>query len=81
LAGLNLIDRQGIVTFNKTFAEAHLVKFEGPVLEFEAESSSELSTRATGNVYVCINAWWQPACTLLHWTNDVCGKYCKPVVL
>lgn len=75
---------QGVEAFNTTFAEAHLVNFEGPVLEYDAVSSSSssssgLSTRApTGNVYVCINAGFQPACTLLHWTNDVCGKSCKP---
>lgn len=67
---------EGVEAFNTTFAEAHLVNFEGPVLDFDAGSSSGLSTRATGNVYVCINAGFQPACTLVHWTNDVCGKSC-----
>lgn len=71
---------EGVEAFNTTFAKEHLVTFEGPVLEYDAGSSSSgLSTRApTGNVYVCINAGFQPACTLLHWTNDVCGKSCKP---
>lgn len=70
---------EGVEAFNTTFAKEHLVTFEGPVLEYGAGSSSSgLSTRApTGNVYVCINAGFQPACTLLHWTNDVCGKSCK----
>lgn len=69
---------EGVEAFNTTFAKAHLVNFEEPVLEYDAMSSSSsgLSTRApTGNVYVCINAGFQPACTLLHWTNDVCGKF------
>lgn len=65
---------QGIEPFNITFAKEHLVHFEGPVLEPAAVSSDGLSTRATGNVYVCINAGFQPACALLHWTNDQCGK-------
>lgn len=61
---------QGIEPFNTTFAEAHLADLEGPVIA----SASDLSTRATGNVYVCINANFQPACSVVHWGNDVCGK-------
>lgn len=70
---------QGVEAFNATFAEAHLANFEGPVLEYDAGSSSGgPSTRATGNVYVCINAGFQPACTLVHWNNNACGKSCQP---
>lgn len=65
---------EGVEPFNTTFAEVNLVYPQGPVLEPAPVSSSGLSTRASGNVYVCINAGFQPACTLLHWTNDVCGK-------
>lgn len=83
LAGASVLPRsdgaeysslEGVQPFNATFAELHYVQPQGPVLEPAAVSSRELSTRASGNVYVCINAGFQPACTLFHWTNDVCGK-------
>ncbi|KAI7784301.1 hypothetical protein LA080_010357 [Diaporthe eres] len=68
----------GIEPFNTTFAEAHLVHPEGPVLEAASISSEEISTRAIRNVYVCINAGFQPACTVMHWTNDKCANFVNP---
>ncbi|POS69225.1 hypothetical protein DHEL01_v212381 [Diaporthe helianthi] len=70
---------QGVEPFNTTFANAHLANFEGPVTEPAAiAATSELSTRASGNVYVCINANFQPACSLLHWNNDRCADFVNP---
>lgn len=63
---------EGVEPFNTTFAEAHLV--EGPVLDINAISSDGLYTRASGNVYVCINADWQPQCWIRNMPNDKCGK-------
>ena len=68
---------EDVEPFNITFAQAHLDNFEGPVLESVTGSTAELASRASGNVYVCINAGFQPACSVVHWTNDVCGKSCK----
>ncbi|KAG8158265.1 hypothetical protein KVR01_012026 [Diaporthe batatas] len=70
---------QGIEPFNTTFAEAHLVDFAGPVTESASVApASKLSARASGNVYVCINANFQPACSLIHWGNDVCADFVNP---
>jgi hypothetical protein len=68
---------QGVEPFNKTFAEAHMATLQGPAVEPLAVSTSGLTARASsGNVYVCINAPFQPACTLIHWDNNQCGKSC-----
>lgn len=71
IAALEYPALEGIEPFNTTFADAHMAQLEGPV----TEATSELVARATGNVYVCINSGFQPACSLLHWTNDQCGMF------
>lgn len=73
--GVEYTALEGVEPFNTTFAEAHLVQVDGSALDYPAVSTSGLSSRApSGNVYYCINAWFQPACTLRHMPNDVCRK-------
>lgn len=61
---------------SEELSEEHLVHLDGPVLDPAAIASHGLSTRATGNVYICINRDWSPACTTIHMPNDECCKSC-----